>query len=638
MNTPLDTPRTILSSIAFIFYLSCVVLYSGSSASEPTGHDATVASAGTASAPGKPRPDNGAASTVTTASIPPMLLLYKYAPNAFNDDFLLKRTKRQVGQDQVYYKYGDRSHVFVFSRDQIEGRVVDFAAKELLPTYKKRLSELARGIPKKLTIIKKLNLSYLEYADGMLRGNSSSGQGPTVIDRPYMLDKNAKLKLPPLGSREVLRLPQLQGNVAASEFPISVTESAPPGHFYLALDRAPIIPPLAMEPAAAEKMWKPPECPTARGYGTMRDSAREKALMQCRAKMAQYRSGLGPAVKAVFQIATEGVKVDGTDWVVKARLLGVQLFGPHGRLLHTFASSDFPTGDDVWQAQSDALAAQQRAHAGAGAQAEAKQLAAEQMRIKARKALHNADVVGIRLGMTVAEAEKIIRRNMDVEWVARSPDKAPPYLQQNRPYNYFKTFISSDSGEQITVFWHSEISDRIVAITRVLPLPEGASPEAAVTQLLDKYGNQPVEKNDFSIVWTVDFGVQKPTNVADIDNASRFRNGTCVAQLGDFPIGAMQIIEGQALDQLDPVTRNAMAYTAGIRVLGGRLPGKHGGFSNKWDPTQWQACGPMVLSSIRSDHGQAAYIRIGILDLATYASSYAKIVKSTTSADVELNL
>lgn len=80
-----------------------------------------------------------------------------------------------------------------------------------------------------------------------------------------------------------------------------------------------------------------------------------------------------------------------------------------------------------------------------------------------------------------------------------------------------------------------------------------------------------------------------------------------------------------------------MTDIADIRVWGGRLPGKHGGFSENWDPTRWQKCGPMVVANINTNRGTS--LRIGLHDLAAYAPHYTEIVKKTTkSADPKLDL
>lgn len=546
------------------------------------------------------------------------LLLYKYAPEAFDQEELLERVARQVDYDQRHYDYqtrygkppgGDRS-MPLFSQEEVAGRKPDFVARDLFDTYRAKLDQLASALPTRYSGVIAIEVpreAQFDHSRGVLHKKFETGylvkglvksDVPEIEDRVlYDFDRTAS----GVSSALALQLRDRfgyhvydQDELIPRETPASMTRivSVPlprsddgmGGELVLAMDHLLDVAAFPLDSSDAERMFSLPKHP---------------------GEMKEY---LGSFL-LFFDLEIEDILVSGRHYVVKANVLGAKLLGTRGELLKTYAPSDFPSAAAVHAqrkaeegAQRAAVEAEQREKADAEARKQAEQQTAElakQARIdKTRKALRDADIVDVRLGMTVSEAEKIIRRHMDVGWAARSPDKALTGLEPNRPYSHFTTFISTDGGEQIALFWHPDISDRIVAVTRSLRLPEGASREAVVAQLLDKYGDQPAKKDDSSLVWTADFGTQKSMNVTDIDNAWRLRFGTCSCELGRLSTRDLQVVEGQAFDKVGAATLNAMTDITDIRVWGGRLPGKYGGFSKNWDPTQWQKCGPMVVASI----------------------------------------
>lgn len=183
-----------------------------------------------------------AADIPNIGAYPPILLIYKYAPESLGNEFLLEQARQQVARDQAQYRtrkqMGDRAgpYNFMFTEQQVKDRQPQFAARDLLPEYKRKLGEWAAEIPDTFIYEMPVNLSYLEYGDGLLRSNSRTGQGPGVIYRHTDMRAEDKLKLPPLGPRTVIPFPHGYAT-SPDSYPESVARARSPGRLWLAVDR-----------------------------------------------------------------------------------------------------------------------------------------------------------------------------------------------------------------------------------------------------------------------------------------------------------------------------------------------------------------------------------------------------------------
>jgi hypothetical protein len=532
--------------------------------------------------------------------------------------------------------------LFVFPRQKIEGRQPDFAARELAPTYRKTLEAAIARLPKTVFINRRLTAPRYDHQRKVLVFEKQSPAAYQPKDKPvHMLpwtygtvEYLAAGEVSKFRSTSGIRAPKSAEGLAIYDLVIHdnkplTTPPHPPslsgsahGEAWrmsvqfrgdrkdqpraLALDRHLQFPEINLDPATAEQL------------------------------INEYARPGDQTMRAIIVLEVDKAQSMGSDSaaILFARLKHVVITTHQGRQVAVLNAASFP---DAVASYGRSNAAEQNNREASAKVAAEKKAAEESRAATLREGLRNTDIIGIRLGMTVPEAEKIVRKHMDVGWVARLSDNPSKALQASRPYGQFKTFIRSDGGEQITLFWHPDISDRIVAATRSLRLPEGTSQAAVLAQLLDKYGDKPAKKDDASVVWTFDFGNQKTKNVAGMDTANRLRNGTCHSQLGRLTIRDLQVTEGQPFDKLAGSMINKMTDMVDIRVWGGRLPEKRGGFSENWDPSQWRACGPMVLANIDTNRGTSLWV--GIHDLAAYAPHYTKTAKEPTkSAAPKINL
>lgn len=575
---------------------------------------------------------NAAASDIR---IPPVLLHYKYAPTDFSDQYLLEQARRQISADAYVHSIGKQrrpGHVLMFSSDQVAGRDPAFAAEDLLPFYKQRWAALARSIPDQLHFSADVNLDYLTYENGALRAKQQDRK--SNLHQIDGLSEQTKLRLPPLGRTEVLDfLPRLSGAMAP-QLPSSVTQAPAIGGFRLALDRALHVPPVTMERAAAERLWRRPECSPFVDSG-LRDAGVRRAAQEAAARCGREIAAFKPRITIVFDVQTEGVIADGANRIVRAKLVGATVLGSRMEPLKTLSASDFPEAVDSWQAQADRKAVEARRTAALQSAQEESRLAGEKTkdaaRTAARAALLKADTVGIRLGMTLVEAEQVIRGRLNLGWVASSKPPSRPIVQSDwirnprTPYSEFRIFGTADAEEQIVLFSHAGVSDRVMGVVRSVQLQAGVTGEMVVKQLLEKYGKDPIfihkptANTNYSatLAWMVDFG--QPCDASGSDPASCIRVGSCHTTLTNIGSYQLSVVEptGNAGELLRDVA-NPQSVAPILRVWGAESEDRR-----TWDAGKWRGCGPTVLADIYPN-AKPPVLNVAIFNLAEYADVYLK--------------
>lgn len=417
-------------------------------------------------------------------TIPSGLLLYKHAPDTIGDDQLLQMTKQQVSQDQSAYKHpqavGDP--IRVFSKQQVEGRAVDFAAKDLLPAYKAYLTRLTGQIPARLHFSTTRSLGLVEYSDGAVRTKSQP-----YFSREFKLAASERRGLPSdVQGWEILgQLPPIAARVSDLRL-TDVTRSfqARGRRMLLALNRDPEIPPLAMNSADAEQIWKRPECAGNESEyirSGMTKAAAVKAAAECRARHDRYRD----AIQVVFDIEIQKIVATDRAWIIQAQLVGANVYGPHqSEPIKTFAAGDFTP-------ISERLAAVQRDE----------QRAADQQRSRIA-ALSQMDVLGVRLGMSMREAESLLRAKQKIQTVYRFSASPLPRSasasgkRRPEPYSSGLLFIANDGNDAITLF---QAEDAVIGVTRRM-LAAGVTQEAVTDALTEKYG-QPTHTGSHGSIW-----------------------------------------------------------------------------------------------------------------------------------------
>ena len=319
-----------------------------------------------------------------------------------------------------------------------------------------------------------------------------------------------------------------------------------------------------------------------------------------------------------------------------ARVAGLELYSQDGRLIHRYDISKLTSLSDVAEskkaAQAEASAAENAALA-----AEAKARSAREAERKKqmeeltvrRESLRNSDVIGIRPGMTVREAENVIKAHMRIGWIGElNPDDfSVKYRAPDRPYNNFRVYVSADGDEHIALFWHPEFSDRLQAVTRTIVLPEKVSKEVALAQLKEKYGTKELlsSQTDSSWIWTVDYGnSQAGKDISDRQDANGFQsNDVCGSRIDTaFRIGSFKIIEGEPLTYEVKKRLPAAARTAEIDIRAGSSGRRN---NAAWDTKTWEKCGPVISAEIK-EFNDRNVLGVGMYDLSTYKPLFDRLM------------
>jgi hypothetical protein len=445
------------------------------SSSSPSGHAPSTAAEINPLAPAGAAPARGLSDDV----VPIPLLLYKYAPNAFTDKYLLEKARQQIHQDQWAYKHPNPTteHVFVFSREQVEGRAAEFAANELLPVYKSYLARITNQIPARLNFKNLRSLAVLEYSGGALRTKSQP-----YLSREFKLPEKRDIPRE-LQSREILgNLPQISGRFGNVKLGTVTKSFDNRGRgTVLALDRDPEVPPIAMRSADAERMWKKPECsPMESSY--LRDGATKAAAAQAAKDCRSRLDGYHPGVTTVFEIEIERVTGTERNWIVEARVIGARVYSPHQELLKTLSANDFVSVETK-------VANVQRKET----------QAAEERRSKIAELAH-MDLLGVRLGMSVKEAETALRTHQKVETVYRfssAPSPRQAGATYFEAYDRGLLFVANEGKDVIALFFRNE--NRVIGISRKL-FADDLKNESLMTALTKKYG-KPTQATNNGWTW-----------------------------------------------------------------------------------------------------------------------------------------
>lgn len=269
--------------------------------------------------------------------------------------------------------------------------------------------------------------------------------------------------------------------------------------------------------------------------------------------------------------------------------------------------------DQVRWAESDARASEL-----AAADAEAASLEAF------KQNLESADILGIRLGMPAAEAEAALRKKLNVGWVARfDPGSSAPtaVFLPDQPYGEFKTYISADGSQQVALFYHPTVEDRLVGVTRTVMLPEAAEPEQVLAQVRKKYGNESL-KNGNNLTWTLDIDTALSTGR---------QSKACQTDTGYLPARYLQKEDGAEFSRDERMRLDAGATT--IRVRGGSTKAGLNGQETAWDSAAWEDCGPVIHVDLQQ-RGDRLFMKIAILDLGDYAGVYSGLIQSSKANQV----
>ncbi len=263
---------------------------------------------------------------VTTVLAPVAVDLHMLALR-LDPDFASERDYVRIAAAQIAVEQAGgqpgRGGWAMFEPAEIDGRVPDFAAAELWPAFRDRLHARLSESPPTVTFAIDTALASLVYADGHIRLPDDQGGPDGPILGYGIYSPEDKLRLSPLGAREVMESVPTLWSEGAAPAPEALYQWSPEQSpvYRMAVDRVPAIPPLAMAPADAERLW-----------------------------LAAARYPDGAALRAVFTVEPQALQQEGDTVFILAWIIGARLFGPDGALLKEYAAIDLWPATDSWTA------------------------------------------------------------------------------------------------------------------------------------------------------------------------------------------------------------------------------------------------------------------------------------------------
>lgn len=535
---------------------------------------------------------------VTEASaIPEGLLLLKYHPETIPEKQVISLAGQQIGKDWRANEYSKDDHVYMFRGDQIAERPTQFTSRKVAPEYRQQLIEIANSVPDELYFEEVSRLGFRMYKDGKLQYEEQHAGGLgefAAVDRMSFMSDHEKLDLPSLGSYEVLRsIPELRGELSSSlPETIQRLETIRGVRGHLALDRKPIIPAIEMDADTAEALWRKPDCnPVGIAYiGDMpRDEAEAKAE-ECRKKLEKYGEA---EIRTIYHLAISDVVLEDRNWIVKAKVKSVEVHGPGQRLLQRYSASDLLPAEDSWMLEKKEKQDE----------ISAKQQELDDQRSTMRENIASVDIVGLDLSMSFSEAEAAVRKSMEVARV-RERDRS----SRTTPFfDDFRTYENESGTERMKLHKPTPDSNKLVAIGRMLDLPETAEWEDVKKQLIDRYG-EPTKEYGTDLSWNEEY---------KNDEHRKY----CRPSLG-FTRPARNIIEGEDRGVYEQYSSFSIGTTSAI------VGDRHDHYT-----AMAKECSPQLHAKFNKGNKKLMVI---LVDFGSYASENLKEMPSPKEVQLDL--
>ncbi|AZQ67619.1 hypothetical protein EF888_11040 [Silicimonas algicola] len=228
--------------------------------------------------------------------------------------------------------------------------------------------------------------------------------------------------------------------------------------------------------------------------------------------------------------------------------------------------------------------------------------------------LSNADIMGLRLGMEIAEAEQLARTEIDVGW---SGTLSSARMTNPKPMQDFMVLIDKDRWKRVSLYWSPEETGRLAGIARLIAVPIAGQDVAKVKEdlvqlLVEKYG-EPDYVKGFperpKMVWTGDLGVNfRQLDAKDLLELEPLHpDSTCYVTffLGSIGVGFRS--EGPELDSRTAMFLPIHGPYLKVATLVSQEP----------PPDFYNRCGPTLVAEIHSD-AEHAFLRYGLVDMGRY--------------------
>lgn len=397
-----------------------------------------------------------------------MLNALRDRPGLFSDEIWNKLTAHQIRVAQSHhFSRAPLPHGAdpVFTATQVKDRNPDMASAELAPVLKANLAARAKAAP--AVLVAKHALLGLSYDDktGKLVANCCYGRPrarPGLFDllMPDLRLVNGVPSNTAAAYQPSAGLPQKAGNLATYKVKenLAANESGP-------------VPALAaIILGGAHFGFRPEEMDIALDRWVEIDGipmARRAAEILLNGVAGQKGS-----VTAHVTFAPTGAESGQFRAALYGKLISVSIVGPDGATIGKFPAEAFPKAEARPQAPASAKSASSAPPAPASAP---------------------LDVVGLRLGMSPATADKAVRAHMAVGWIY---GRERAETAAATPYQAMKAYVAADLSEVVLIYFEPlTTTGTVVAMRRHSMIGQSIDAGALEAALLQKYGKPAVAKN-----------------------------------------------------------------------------------------------------------------------------------------------
>jgi len=508
-----------------------------------------------------------------------ILMALKYMPNIISNQDMLKITKFQIREDQREYRNRENTHKPLFSRKQVVGRDLNFAAEDLAPVMREKLQVLANKLPDRFIIEYQLaDFPKYDRGAGLLRVveprlYGSKNKVRHFIGTPYKPNRgghktqqkslNGKMMVP-TGIRHKFNSISVRGwqnsgyvgidriNTLLNRGGLDIT---------LAFDRLLEYDGVPMSRSQAEK------------------------LIVDNQKLRRRRNHDNVARIEFSVTRGEKGKKPGDYNALIAKVHKVTIMRFDGKVFASLPGSKFAMGPVSTSTAK----------------------VATKTRTKKRPSgPYGQKILGLQLGMKMTDAVAQLQRKMEVS-ERYETDKANQ--NSGEPYKNMKVFISEKSSELVALYGEPGATDKVIGIVRRIGLQKGyAFGTELADQLQSQYGKplfRKVRTNSGSTTGNMTWGKSKKE----------------VTQSCESQAGAFNTIEKTSLIKEKNKIPRILANIP-LPKLPVFVPGKN----------KWKKCGPAF--NIQWSSGKnISTLDFSLVDQGAYYDYMMKSVKAAKAAN-----
>lgn len=222
------------------------------------------------------------------------------------------------------------------------------------------------------------------------------------------------------------------------------------------------------------------------------------------------------------------------------------------------------------------------------------------------------DIRGLRLGMSVTEAERLVREQMPVAVYLKTN---PAKIREQNPYQHARVFMTSDRSEYMILYESPVLADTLLGVARY-QVVQGVSSGQIADQLQGKYGKPKAKQVNEKYTSWMRWGATADDSKCQ-GGQSNFG--------GKLPDTIMEVIENRS-DARDFVVLNNLAVVGTLNI-----------FNYRAQPADtWDSCGDVLETEWSA--GNNGWLKQSLTNHARAMAAHFKETGEQTVKRSDLNL